>query len=78
MTAHRHEVDEIVECFEADWNRKTFSPGPRLRLIWCPVNGRDRIAQFIDEAKHTLFVQNERYQDAGHHRAPGARRSVAA
>ncbi len=29
-----------------------------------PGNGRDRIAQFIDEAKHTLFLQNERYQDA--------------
>ena len=27
-------------------------------------NGRQRIAQFIDEAKHTLFVQNERYQDS--------------
>ena len=27
-------------------------------------NGRDRIAEFIDGAKHTLFIQNERYQDA--------------
>src|SRR5262249_42754825 len=26
-------------------------------------NGRDRIAQFIDRAKKSLFVQNERYQD---------------
>ena len=34
------------------------------RLIWCNYNGRDRIAEFIDRAKHTLFVQNERYQDA--------------
>jgi cardiolipin synthase len=25
---------------------------------------RDRICRFIDEAKHNLFVQNERYQDA--------------
>jgi phosphatidylserine/phosphatidylglycerophosphate/cardiolipin synthase-like enzyme len=33
-------------------------------LIWCNVNGRDRIASFIDNAKHTLFVQNERYQDS--------------
>ena len=32
--------------------------------MWFNVNGRDRIAQFIDQAKHTLFVQNERYQDA--------------
>ena len=33
-------------------------------MIWCKGNGRDRIAHFIDEAKHTLFVQNERYQDS--------------
>ena len=40
-----------------------FKPGESAHLIWCPANGRERIAQFIDEAKHTLFVQNERYQD---------------
>src|SRR5262249_40169862 len=32
-------------------------------LVWCPINGRERIARFIDDAKHTLFVQNQRYQD---------------
>ena len=32
-------------------------------LIWCNSNGRERFAHFIDAAKHTLFVQNERYQD---------------
>lgn len=64
VTDHRHEVGEIVEGFEADWERQKFDPGAEARLIWCPINGRDRIAQFIDAAKHTLFVQNERYQDA--------------
>jgi phosphatidylserine/phosphatidylglycerophosphate/cardiolipin synthase-like enzyme len=32
-------------------------------MIWCTDNGRDRIAQFVDDVKHTLFLQNERYQD---------------
>ena len=27
-------------------------------------NGRERIAEFIDDAKHSIFLQNERYQDA--------------
>ena len=64
-TAHRGEVAEIVACFEADWHRKKFDAGEKdARLIWCNYNGRDRIAEFIDRAKHTLFVQNERYQDA--------------
>ena len=43
---------------------RKFHPGPEARLIWCPIDGRDRLAEFIDNTKHTLFVQNERYQDA--------------
>jgi phosphatidylserine/phosphatidylglycerophosphate/cardiolipin synthase-like enzyme len=64
VTAHHDEVKEIIDCFEADWHRKKFDAGKQPRLIWCNYNGRDRIADFIDRAKHTLFVQNERYQDA--------------
>jgi len=64
ITDNGHEVNEIIECFEADWSRKDFDPGPNAHLIWCDGNGRDKIAEFIDQAKHTLFLQNERYQDA--------------
>ncbi len=64
VTNHKHEVDEVVACFQADWDRTAFEPGEHAMMIWCTGNGRDRIARFIDEAKHTLFVQNERYQDS--------------
>ena len=64
VTDNRNEVAEVVAGFEADWHRKKFDAGKDPRLIWCNHNGRDRIAEFIDRAKHTLFVQNERYQDA--------------
>jgi len=64
VTDHPHEVREVVDGFEADWHRDKFAPGDAACMIWCPINGRDRIARFIDEAKHRLFVQNERYQDA--------------
>jgi cardiolipin synthase A/B len=64
ITDNKHEVGEIIDCFEADWNRKSFDPGDNARLIWCEGNGRNKIAEFIDQAKHTLFLQNERYQDA--------------
>jgi len=63
VTKHAHEVEEIVACFEADWNRTRFDPGPHSHLIWCSDNGRDRIAQFIEGVKCTLFLQNRRYQD---------------
>jgi len=64
VTSHRHEVQEMIDCFEADWSRQNFDPGEHAHLIWCPTNGRDRVAHFIDNADHTLFLQNERYQDA--------------
>ncbi len=63
VTRHKHEVDEVIECFDADWSRQEFKPDDQSHLIWCIGNGRQRIAQFIDEARHSLWVQNERYQD---------------
>ncbi len=38
-TTHPHGVREIIECFDADWNRQTFKPGLSAHMIWCPVNG---------------------------------------
>jgi hypothetical protein len=61
--ARGHEVAEIAEGFEADWHRKPFDPGHTSHLVWCSVNGRERIAHFIDDAKESLWLQNERYQD---------------
>ena len=64
VTSHKHEVDEVIAGFVADWNREVFDPGEHSHLIWCRGNGRERIARLIDGARHTLFVQNERYQDS--------------
>ena len=57
-------MNEIIECFEADWKRKDFNAGDDAHLIWCTGNGRERIAEAIDDARHSIFLQNERYQDA--------------
>src|SRR6185436_8268192 len=51
-------------CFDADWHRKEFTPHEGSALIWCNTNGRERFAHFIDRAQHSLWLQNERYQDA--------------
>jgi len=63
VTTGRRDVGEIIECFEADWHRQTFEPRHKSHLVWCPGPGRDRICRFIDDARHRLFVQNERFQD---------------
>ena len=64
VTGHKKGVREVIDGFEADWHRQVFKPGLSAHMIWCPNDGRERIAHFIDEVRHTLFVQNERYQDA--------------
>jgi cardiolipin synthase len=64
VTSHKKEVREIIGCFEADWKRKSFDTGETAHLIWCTGNGRERIGRAIDDARKTIFVQNERYQDA--------------
>ena len=63
VTRRDGEVAEITECFDADWHRQAFMPKEQSHLIWCPGPGRDRICRFIDEARHRLFLQNERFQD---------------
>ncbi|RZU41455.1 phospholipase D-like domain-containing protein [Edaphobacter modestus] len=63
VTSHKHEVDEVIQCFDADWDRTEFVSGDHSHLIWCTGNGRQRLCHLIDSAKHTLWLQNERYQD---------------
>jgi cardiolipin synthase len=62
-TTKKREVAEMIKCFDADWSRKPFKANPDSHLIWCPNNGRERIAALIDGAKKSLWLQNERYQD---------------
>ena len=62
-TTGKAEVAEMVRCFDADWEERPFEPEAGSDLIWCPNNGRQRIADFIDGARKTLWLQNERYQD---------------
>jgi cardiolipin synthase len=63
VTTRGHEVAEMVACFDADWDHQEFTPSDVSPLIWCPNNGRRRVAEFIDSTKHSLWLQNERYQD---------------
>ena len=63
VTTRGNEVEEMIAGFDADWAHDKFKPKTDSALIWCPNHGRERIAAFIDATKHTLWLQNERYQD---------------
>lgn len=56
------DVAEIVAAFNADWERKPFSPSSP-RLIWSPVNSRDRINAVIASSTSTLDIYAEVVQD---------------
>ena len=62
-TTHAEEVEEVLAGFNADWDRSSFEGDMSCRLIWCRGNGRERIVRFIDGARNSLYLQNERYQD---------------
>ena len=62
ITSRESEVADILACFDADWHRTTFVPR-EPSLIWCVGNGRQRLGEFIDHTKHSLWIQNERFQD---------------
>jgi phosphatidylserine/phosphatidylglycerophosphate/cardiolipin synthase-like enzyme len=62
-TTRRRDVRDVIDGFDADWSRQTYAPPRGSHLVWCPGPGRDRICQFIDAARHRLFLQNERFQD---------------
>ncbi len=63
VTTRAHDVEEMCASFDADWERKPFAAPGQSNLIWCPNNGHRRMAEFIDQTKHSLWLQNERYQD---------------
>jgi len=63
VTTSRRDVADVIEGFEADWHQRPFEPAHGTHLVWCPGPGRDRLCQFIDDARHRLFLQNERFQD---------------
>ena len=59
------EVEEILACFEADWNRLPFVPD---RLLWSQAgqgNARRQLCQRIDEAESEICIQNPKLVDAG-------------
>lgn len=62
ITSHESEVADILACFDADWDRVEFVPR-EPSLIWCVGNGRQRLGEFIDRTQHSLWIQNERFQD---------------
>lgn len=51
VTARPAEVAEVLDGFEADWNRTAFTPPADSPLLWSNVNSRRKLLAFIDGAR---------------------------
>src|ERR1051325_11045100 len=51
VTERPAEVTEIKDCFEADWNRRSFHPTAGTALLWSNRNSRTGMSAFIDTAR---------------------------
>lgn len=55
-------VAEIVEVFNADWERRAPTIGDP-NLVWSPVNARERVLAIIDGAAESLDLEHLEMQD---------------
>ena len=73
VTAHKHEVDEIAQCFDADWDRKKFDTGENSHLIWCVGNGRQRLGRAYRRSQALSLAAERALPGPHYHRASRTR-----
>ncbi|HEX9074590.1 MAG TPA: phospholipase D-like domain-containing protein [Anaerolineae bacterium] len=62
IDSNPEDVAEIISVFKADWDRN--SPVvSNPNLVWSPINARERLLAFIDQARQTLDIEAEMMQD---------------
>lgn len=63
VSRNSEEVAEVVEGFQADWERRTFVP---RRLVWSQAqegNSRARLERLLDGAGSEILIQNPKLVD---------------
>jgi len=63
ITSDPAEVQEIQDCFNADWERTGFTPPARSTLAWSNVNMRRKLLEFIDGAQNAFDLEQEAMQE---------------
>ena len=64
ITYNPHQVRQVVDVFNADWNHLDWDCPAWENLLWSNSNSRYHMAQFIDQAEHRLDVQHPKFVDA--------------
>jgi cardiolipin synthase len=79
ITKQPAEVQEVLRCFNADWDRTPFVPDAGSAIVWSTENSRQTILSLIDSAHKTLILEQEETQDREilQHLVLAAKRGVA-
>jgi phosphatidylserine/phosphatidylglycerophosphate/cardiolipin synthase-like enzyme len=64
ITYAQQAVDQVIACFEADWQRSFFSPDLSVGLVWSSFHSRGQMARVIDAAQERIWVQHPKYVDS--------------
>src|ERR1700691_1955738 len=58
-----NDVAAIEQTFNADFQNSTITPPDGDDLVWSPTNSQTALLALIDNAQHTLLVENEEMSD---------------
>lgn len=64
LTTSQEAVAQVIAGFEADWDRRFFSPDLSTGLVWSSFHSRGQMARIVDAAKETLWIQHPKFVDA--------------
>ena len=57
-----HLVKEVADVFDADWNREPIDL-KNAYLVWAPDNSRERFAELFNNAKKSIWLEEQNSQD---------------
>ncbi len=64
VTDYKPIVDNLTDLFQKDWQWKHIaSEDIHHALLFCPLNCREKLHDFIESAEHTIFIQAQYLQD---------------
>jgi phosphatidylserine/phosphatidylglycerophosphate/cardiolipin synthase-like enzyme len=63
VDTNRADVAAIAATFDADFAGRSIAPPEGTDLVWSPTNAESSVLAIIENAKHTLAVENEEMSD---------------
>ncbi|MFM8524617.1 MAG: phospholipase D-like domain-containing protein [Cyanobacteriota bacterium] len=64
VTTSQPAVAQVIAGFDADWERRFFSPDLETGLVWSSFHSRGQMARIVDSATRTLWIQHPKFVDA--------------